>query len=348
MTRSHDSCDPEGRRSFLKRLGAGAAAIGAAAGMLDCTEGVAAEKPPATPDGMVARRTLGKTGLSVSEIGFGGHSWSYAQVPEGDRLRTPTLPEAMRMISLGLDRGVNFFDSCTPREEHTVPGEVIKQLKKRDKIVVSARCCHKMKGIEADKEQVTRFVDQRLRQWQTDYFDILMLTNEVRDTPLSGYWDMSYCIEALEKVKQQGKVRFTGFGCHFPPEKYLDAFQKYGNFFDLCSVPYNIRHRAAEQILPAAKKIGLGTVTIKPFARGALLKDRDPGAAGLARDMIAFVLDNRQVDCCICGVHTEAHVRENLSASWTKLSPGGRERLKKLALQTACHEHGWLEQGWMV
>jgi predicted aldo/keto reductase-like oxidoreductase len=158
---------------------------------------------------------------------------------------------------------------------------------------------------------------------------------------------MSHSIEALEKMKEQGKARFTGFGCHFTPELFLHAFETYGEYFDLCSIPYNVRHRAAESVIPAAKQAGLGVITIKPFARGALLKERNlTGAdAGLPRDMISFVLENDEVDCCLCGVHLEAHVHENFSASWTKLTPERRQRLE-IAAADPCGGHRWLEDGW--
>jgi aryl-alcohol dehydrogenase-like predicted oxidoreductase len=99
--------------------------------------------------------------------------------------------------------------------------------------------------------------------------------------------------------------------------------------------------------MPAARKMGLGIITIKPFARGSLLSKRDlAGAdAGLPRDMIAFVLENKLVDVCLCGMHTMSQMKENFSASWTKLSPAGRKRLK-LAMHTPCNEYAWLEQGW--
>jgi aryl-alcohol dehydrogenase-like predicted oxidoreductase len=338
------------RRMFLARLGRGAAggvavSLGASVGRSEAGEG-----GPAGTSGMVKKRPLGKTGLMVSEIGFGGHSWSYARVSDGrGGKRKPTLDETVRMISLGLEMGVNFFDSCTPEEEHTVPGEVIQRLKKREEVIVSARLCHKMKGILADRDTIERWVDQRLSLWQTAYFDILMVTNTENDTPQSGYWEMSHSVAAIEKLKKQGKIRFAGFGCHFRPEQYLDAFEKYGRSFDVCSVPYNVRHRGAESVIPAAKKAGLGMVTIKPFARGALLEGRNLGRAdaGLARDMLAFVLENRDIDCSICGVHTEAHVRENFSASWTRLTPVRRRQLEQLALSTPCSGHVWLEEGWL-
>jgi aryl-alcohol dehydrogenase-like predicted oxidoreductase len=334
------------RRRFLKQLGQGAVTAGAAAPLLahaDPTES-------GTPDRKVKYRTLGKTGLRVSEVGFGGHSWAYKRVPLGNgEYRKVNIDEATEMIAAGMDLGVNWFDSCTAHEESLIPGEALKRLKKRDDVIVSIRVSHKMKGTPNDQKEIYQWTEDRLKMWQTDRIDVLMLCNTENDTPLSGYWDMSYSIEALDKLKQQGKIRFTGFGCHFTPQFFLRAFAKFGDYFDVCSVPYNIRHRAAEQILPAAKKKNLGVVTIKPFARGSLLKNKQlEGAdAGLPRDMIAFVLENKHVDCCTCGVHTLAQVNENFSASWTKVSPAARQRLDKYsAMRIPAGEHAWLEEGW--
>jgi len=335
------------RREFLKQFGFSAVAGGMAAPLLDNAYSATEQK---TTDRKVKYRVLGKTGLRISEIGIGGHSWAYKQVPDGQGgYRRPTVNEAVRMIAAGMDMGVNFLDSCTALEESSVPGEALKRLKARDRVIISIRVSHKMKGVKADKQEIYKWTEDRLKLWQSDYVDLCLLCNTENDTSQSGYWDMSYSIEALDKLKQQGKIRFTGFGCHFTPALFLEAFDKFGDYFDICSIPYNIRHRAAEKVLPAAKKKGLGVITIKPFVRGALLKDRDLKGAdtGLPRDLIAFVLENKLVDICTCGVHTIEQVRENLSASWTKLSPGRREHLKKIAAADIHdREYAWLEQGW--
>jgi aryl-alcohol dehydrogenase-like predicted oxidoreductase len=295
-------------------------------------------------------RVLGKTGLRVFEIGIGGHSWAYKRVPDGrGGLRRPTIEEAVEMIGHAMDRGVNFLDSCTALEESGTPGEALKRLKARDKFIVSIRVSHKMKGVEADKQEIYKWTEDRLKLWQTDYVDLCLLCNTEKDTPQSGYWDMSYSMEALDKLKKQGKIRYTGFGCHFSPELFLEAFEKFGDYFDICSLPYNIRHRGAEKILPAAKKKKMGVITIKPFARGALLKDRDLTGkdTGLPRDMIAFVLENRLVDICTCGVHTLDQTIENLSASGMKLTPAQRKRLEKVAgTPVDVQEYAWLERDW--
>ena len=338
------------RRGFLGRIGQGAVA-GAAAGRLvsggDSTDAAGAPQEPLRA-GRVAYRTLGKTGLKVSEIGFGGHSWSYPRVPDGrGGFRKVTVDEAAEMIAAGVELGVNFLDSCTPLEESSTPGAALAKLKAREKFILSIRVSHKMKGRKEDRDEIYKWTNDRLKAWRTDGVDLCLLCNTENDTPQSGYWDMSYSIEALEKLKQQGKIRFTGFGCHFTPELFLEAFDRFGDYFDICSIPYNVRHRGAETVLAAAKKKNLGVITIKPFARGSLLEGRDlQGAdAALPRDMISFVLEQKQVDVCTCGVHTLNQIRQDFSASWTKLTPQARRRLDVAAL-TPCPGHGWLEKGW--
>ena len=113
------------RRSFLQHVAQNAVAGGAATSLLVNAPGAAAAGAPAA--GAVRRRPLGKTGLHVSEIGFGGHSWAYKRVPDGKGgLRQVTPDEAERTFGRGLERGVNFLDACTAKDEHTIPGDALR------------------------------------------------------------------------------------------------------------------------------------------------------------------------------------------------------------------------------
>lgn len=344
----HDDKNASTRRQMLKQVGLGIAAAGVTPQLLTSAR---AETQQKNKPRKVKHRTLGKTGLRVSEIGIGGHSWAYKQIPDGKGgLRRPTIDEAVAMIQAALEVGVNFFDSCTALEESSVPGEVLKRLGVRDKVIISIRVSHKMKGRKADMQEIYDWTETRLKLWQTDYVDMCLLCNTENDTPQSGYWDMSYSMEALDKLKQQGKIRYTGFGCHFTPELFLESFEKYGDYFDIVSMPYNIRHTAAKKLLPQAKKKNLGVITIKPFARGHLLKKLDLKGhdAGIPRDMIASILEDKNIDICTCGVHTIEQTRENLSASWAKLTPDARKRLRKVAAAPVQDpEYAWLENDWM-
>ena len=253
---------------------------------------------------------------------------------------------------------MNFIDGDHGHLEHEPPGEALRRIKRRDKFFI---CCRwfgdfdpnfkegpscKFRGNKDDYRRIIDYVDRWLKFWHTDHIDAAMVSSYKHERLT---WDLSYSLEAFEKLKKDGKIRFCGFGTHFSPQGYTEALIKYGKGVDFVSLPYNIRHTAAEKIMPIADKLGLGIVCIKAFARGSLLKGRDlTGAdAGLPRDMLAFVLENPLVDVCICGGHTLSHFQENFSASWTPLTSERRKRLE-LAASTACHgSHvAWLENHW--
>jgi len=323
------------RRRFLHRVGTTVAA--------GCFGAPAVAAGNATVP-QVPHRQLGKTGLSVSVVGFGGHSWSYPRVQDAKtgKGRPPTLDEAKAMIRHALDMGVNYFDGCTPEREHEIPGRALHELGKRKDAIICIRSIHKMKGTAADKKTLHDFINDRLKAWRTDYADIMFA-----GMATEGYWDMSYAIEALEEIKKKGQARFTGFGSHFSPPNYREAIAKYGRHFDICSMPYNVRHRAAEQVFPHAERARLGIVTIKPFARGSLfksLKKKDPNATepNLAAQMIRFVVNNPRVDVCICGVHTLEHVKQNFGAAITKPGAAEAHRLERLA-RAPTGGDDWLE-----
>ena len=327
------------RRRFLRNVGTGVAASCIGAPAIHAGQG----KLPQVP-----HRILGKTGLSVGVVGFGGHSWSYARVPDPEtgKSRRTSQDEAKAMIRLGLDMGANYFDGCTPYAEHDVPGKALKELGKRKGVVICARSIHKMKGTEADKQTLHDFVTERLKAWRTDYVDIMFAGMATED-----YWDMSYAIEALEEIKKKGQARFTGFGSHFSPAKYRRAIGKYGRHFDICSMPYNVRHRAAEEVFPQAERAKLGIVTIKPFARGSLfkaLKAKDPTAtdADLAAQMVRFVVANPHVDVCIPGVHTLDHVKQTFGAAAQPLADAERRTLDQLT-RAPLDAPDWLEDHWV-
>ena len=66
-------------------------------------------------------------------------------------------------------------------------------------------------------------------------------------------------------------------------------------------------------------------------------------------ERLAFVLEDENVSACICGVHTVDQVKENFSASWTKLSPQRRDQITMCEPNRylLCGDHAWLEEGWL-
>jgi aryl-alcohol dehydrogenase-like predicted oxidoreductase len=206
----------------------------------------------------------------------------------------------------------------------------------------------RFRGTRDDYDRLLVYVDRWLKFWHTDHLDIVLVSSYKHNEMT---WDLTPSIEAFVKLKKDGKIRFCGFGTHFSPDGFAKALEKYGKAVDVVSVPYNVRHRAAEQIMPVADKMGLGIVTIKAFARGSLLNKKELAGkdAGLPRDLMAFVLENPLVDVAICGVPTLAHVKENFSSWWTPLTPEGRKRLEVVSATPCPSGHAdWLERDWRL
>jgi aryl-alcohol dehydrogenase-like predicted oxidoreductase len=137
----------------------------------------------------VIYRTLGKTGLKVSAVGYGlGYD------PEPD------------IVARCIDLGINYFDTSLDysqgASERTL-GAAIKG--KRDKVVIST------KSPSRTKADILKNIDASLQNIGTDHVDVYHL--HARDTPERAPEE---AIEALQIIKQQGKARAIGFSCHDP------------------------------------------------------------------------------------------------------------------------------------
>ncbi len=137
----------------------------------------------------VIYRTLGKTGLKVSAVGYGlGYD------PEPD------------IVARCIDLGINYFDTSldyAQGESERILGAAIKG--KRDKVVISTKSPSKTKA------DILKNIDASLQNLGTDHVDVYHL--HARDTPERAPEE---AIEALQTLKQQGKVRAIGFSCHDP------------------------------------------------------------------------------------------------------------------------------------
>src|SRR3954452_15420578 len=113
-------------------------------------------------------RTLGKTGLQVSRLGFGA-------APLGNEYGGMDKVEAQRAIHLAIDKGINFFD-VAPYYGRTLAesrlGEMLKG--RRHEIILATKCArYGLDDFDFSAATVTGTVDESLKRLQTDYLDIL-------------------------------------------------------------------------------------------------------------------------------------------------------------------------------
>jgi len=247
-------------------------------------------------------RVLGKTGLQVSRMGFGG-----LPIQRTD-------DAACREILVKLaELGVNYIDTA---RGYTVSEEYIgKSLAgMRDKFILAT------KSMAKDKESMARDIDISLRNLQTDYIDIYQIHNPNRE----GYDQIvapGGALEALLEAKAAGKIGHIGFTNHYAEMIEL-VLQE--DWVETVMFPYNIVETQGEKLLALCKEKNVGFIAMKPLAGGAI---EDATIA------LRYVAASEGVDVIIPGMDYPAQVQENYDAIATSAPLSKEEQEKILAIR---------------
>ena len=184
-------------------------------------------------------RTLGKTGLRVTTLGFGCMITSDPSV-----------------ITRAADMGINYFDTARGYQHGNNEKMVGAALKGKRKDIVLAT-----KSTGADKDAALKDLDTSLKELGTDYVDIWFL--HAKNSPGEVHDDL---IEAQQIAKKQGKIRFAGVSTHTGQKELLPWMAQKG-VFDVVLVAYNFTMDAGmDQAVQAAAKGNLGIVGMKVMA----------------------------------------------------------------------------------
>ena len=244
------------------------------------------------------KRRLGKTGLNVSIIGFGG-----IKLAGVDR------DVAAEVLNKALDMGINFFDTARGYgDSETKIGEAISH--RRDEFFV----CSKSQVKTA--EQMKRDVEQSLTNLKTDYIDVYLLHNlrlpEQYDTVMSSDGALS----ALKEAKSQGMIKHIGFSSHRYRETMKLGIES--GEFEVIMVAYNILNDELvdEDVMPLAKENEMGVIVMKPLAGGVLASppegvDFEGKITVSATQALRFILANNAVTLAIPGMTKVSEVIEN-------------------------------------
>lgn len=309
-----------GRREFLK-----AAAV---LPMLACdlTLAAAAEQSP----GEIPTRALGKTGLKLPMLGYGG-----AALPKkwGNPL---SLEDRVKLVRHAYDSGIRYFDtsiSYTYSESQEIIGKALKGI--RDKVFMTSKVDFwdrsKPDGriTKVDKKAVARQVEKNLAELQSDYLDAVL----IHGTPGVEQMTVEQCMEVhgeLAKARDKGLVRFVGFSSHGYFDKALALIETGG--FDLCMLAYGYLPRGHNQrfseksialreaCLEAAHKREMGIVAMKVIGAGmlgawsgrivpAFNKERLKQLPGAA---IRHALQDRRVQMLAVGMRLRSDIDANL------------------------------------
>src|SRR5438445_8223639 len=211
-------------------------------------------------------RTLGSTGLKVSEVGFG--AWAIGGNAHGNSYG-PTEDEAsIAAIEKAVELGCNFFDTADVYGHGHSEELLGKALKGRRKEVVLATkggsdFYHDPPRLNFTEAHIFFAVEQSLKRLDTDIIDLYQLHN-----PPFSVIEGGRVFEPLEKLKKQGKVRYYGISIHDPQEGLLAM--KTGKPSTIQVVYNYLRRDAAEELFPRALAEGVGIIAREPLANGFL------------------------------------------------------------------------------
>jgi len=285
-----------GRRKFIKTISSTLLGI-AAPNILKVRPSLGkSEKRPS-----LEYRTLGRTGMKVTTVSMGVMNCS-----------DPTV------LHRAYDLGINFYDTADcymwGRNEEMV-GKVFQG--KREKVFIQTKVHPNI------EKKMRASVERSLRRLRTDYIDVLVwhghsLTEEVSDRGL---------FEFMEKMKKEGKARFSGFSSHSNMASLLREAAK-SNYHDVALVSYNFTHsKDLREAVALAAKSGIGIVAMKTQAGG--YKKERMGGLSPHQAALKYILMDLNVSTAVPGVTTVEQIEECAGVMGTSFSKKNLNELKQ-------------------
>lgn len=216
---------------------------------------------------------LGRTGLYVSRLCFGAMTFVDPKQKQYAWLGNEGQDTANEMVATCLEAGINFFDTANVYAEgqsEVMLGKAIAG--KRDDVVLATKVSLPMgKGVNRtgnSRISIVRELEDSLKRLDTDYIDLYQLHKWDDSTPIEE------TLRALDDCVKQGKVRYIGLAnsTAWQIAKAYGVAEKLGTE-KFCSLQcyYSLVGRDLEQdILPAIKDSGMGTMIYSPLSAGFL------------------------------------------------------------------------------
>lgn len=198
------------------------------------------------------KRTLGKTGMDVTVLGFGAAEIGYRGVPQDT---------VGKLINSALDAGLNVIDTaeCYPDSEEKI-GEAVSG--RRGDYFLFSKCGHDRsslaKGNHWNPAMMAASIDLSLKGLKTDHLDLMQLHSCTEAQLRQG--DV---IDVVRRARDAGKTRFIGYSGD--GQAALHAVRS--GAFDTLQISVSIADQEAiDLVLPAAKASGIGVIAKRPIA----------------------------------------------------------------------------------
>jgi aryl-alcohol dehydrogenase-like predicted oxidoreductase len=203
-------------------------------------------------------RVLGKTGLKVSALGFGGSETGYGGV---------SIKAVEKILNAALDQGLNVIDTaeCYGDGENQI-GRAVGG--RRKDFVLLTKCGHAegLAGRDWSPAMLERSIDRSLKRLRTDHVDVMQFHScsepTLRDDRVIG---------VLTRARDAGKTRFIGYSGDSTDAVYAVTME----VFDTLQISVSIADQEAiDLVLPKAHELGMGVIAKRPIANAAWLYNR--------------------------------------------------------------------------
>ena len=269
----------------------------------------------------IPRRPFGNTGESVSALGMGGYHLG----------AVGTEREAIALVHQSIDAGITFMDNAWEYHDgvsETRMGKALAQGRRQQVFLMSKVCTH-----GRDAKTAMRQLEDSLRRLKTDYLDLWQVHEVAYTGDPERHFMKGGVMEALDRAKAKGLVRFVGFTGHKDPSLHLQMLS-YGYPFDSCQLPLNCFDASfrsfEQQVLPEVARQGIAAIGMKTFGgEGDAVKKR----AVSATDALRYAL-SLPVAVTVTGIDSAKVLRQNVRIA-QDFRPMGTLELERLRARCA-------------
>ena len=314
------------RRSFIGRSLASLAGVGLG---LSAAKGLRAQEPgtpPAQPGSPAAvkpairdYRDLGRTGWKTSDLGFGN-----------------AMIQDTSLLEYAMERGINYVDTARQYYEMEV---VLGKLDpaKRKQLFITTKLVPELFTAKTTADEIAAAIDESMKRLNTDYIDCVLIHSVGEDPKLSDPAKIKNpaIVEAFEKAKRDGKIRFWGASSHGP--RMVEDFDWLvdNTPIDMIMPGMNFMTKGLEPVLAKAKGKGVAVVAMKSLAEARKINYKPfmKNGATVRQAVIKWMLSQPGIDCVSMTMRSVEMIDEYVAASGRpELTPEEKKALKGYGL----------------
>jgi aryl-alcohol dehydrogenase-like predicted oxidoreductase len=270
-------------------------------------------------------RPFGRHDDRVSILGLGGYHLG----------KMKTAAAAVRLVHAAIDQGVTFLDNAWEYHDGESERRMGRALRDRrgDVFLMTKVCSHGRSAAVAMRQ-----LEQSLRRLHTPYLDLWQIHECVYDNDPDRHFAKGGVVEALERAREQGKVRFVGFTGHKDPAIHLRMLS-FGFPFDACQLPLNgfdaTFRSFQQQVLPELARQRIAAIGMKSLGGNARAITKR--ASGV-RDALRYAM-SLPVCTTVSGIDSMAVLEQNLriARNFTAMDAAARQAYER-RLETAAQD----------